>query len=466
MKQKRQPIVTVLGHVDHGKTTLLDTIRETSVQIKEAGGITQAIGASVVTTKDGNKPGAGKKITFIDTPGHAAFSSMRSRGSKLADIAILILDGSDGVKPQTKEALELIKKAEIPFIVVITKTDLPTSSVDTRLAELEKEGIMFEGRGGQTPYLSVSAKEKKGLTELLDLIILLSEVNEVSSDPDADLVAVVIETNKDKSGNSVSVVVREGTLEKGDKIYTEGITGKARGLFDGNGESLEKVSPGEPVRILGFDELPPVGAIVSQGEPKEKVEEQIKSRGFDEGKIPLCIKAATAGALEALVSSIPPEFSVVVSGVGDVSESDVLNAKANNTRIMAFESKIPPSVAKLAEMDGVKVDTYKIIYELLQKLDEIVKSGQVDVLGKATIVDEFPFSQLRIAGCKVDSGKLSKTSDLRLMRKDVELGKIKAKSLKKQKSEVESVGQGEEFGLLFVPQLDFQKGDVVLSVQE
>lgn len=460
MKKPRQPIVTVLGHVDHGKTTLLDAIRQTSVQAREAGGITQAIGASVATTKDG------KKITFIDTPGHAAFSDMRSRGSKLADIAILVLDASDGVKPQTKEALEHIKKAEIPFIVVITKIDLKTSSVDARLAELEKEEIMFEGRGGQTPYLEVSAKEKKGLTELLDLIILLSEVNEISSDEEADLKAVVIENKKDQTGNFVSVVVRDGTLKKGDKIYAEGVVGKARGLFDGGGKSVEKVLPGEPIRILGFDGLPPVGAIVTNKEPEQIEEERIKPVSFDKTKIPLCIKAATAGALEALLSSIPSEFAVVSSGVGNVTESDVLNAKANNTRIMAFESKVPASVAKLAEMDKVKVDTFTIIYELLQKLDEIVKKGQVEVLGKAEIVDEFPFSKLRVAGCKMISGKISKTSDLRLMRKKVELGKIKAKSLKKQKTEVESVGQGEEFGILFVPQLDFEKGDVVLSVQE
>lgn len=460
MKKARQPIVTVLGHVDHGKTTLLDTIRQTSVQAREAGGITQAIGASVVATK------LGKKITFVDTPGHAAFSEMRSRGSKLADIAILVLDASDGVKPQTKEALDHIKKAKISFIVVITKIDLPAASTETRLAELEKEGLMFEGRGGQTPYLEVSAKEKKGLKELLDLIILLSEVNEISSDKDADLEAVVIETNKDKAGNSVSVVVRNGTLHKGDKIYAEGIVGKARGLFDGGGKSVEKVLPGEPIKILGFDGLPPVGAIVTNKKPKQVVGERIKPVSFDKTKIPLCIKAATAGALEALVSSIPPEFAVVSSGVGNLTESDVLNAKANNIRIMAFESKIPASVKKLAEMDGVKLDTYNIIYELLQKLDEIVKKGQVEILGKAEIVAEFPFSKLRVAGCKMVSGKLSKTSDLRLMREEKELGKIKAKSLKKQKTEVDSVGQGEEFGLLFVPQLDFQKGDVVLSVQE
>lgn len=460
MKKARQPIVTVLGHVDHGKTSLLDAIRNTSVQKKEAGGITQSIGASVITTK------TRKKVTFIDTPGHAAFSEMRSRGSKLADIVLLVVDASDGVKPQTKEALLHIRKADIPFIVVITKTDLPAASVEKRLVELEKEGIMFEGRGGQVPYLAVSAKEKKGLEELLDLIILVSEVNETSSDKETDLKAIVIETNKEKAGNSVSVVVRKGTLIKGDKVFSERSSGSVRAILDGFGNSLQKLEPGEPAKILGFNQLPPVGAIVTSKEPDHIEQKSTFSKAYDKDKIPLCIKAKTAGALEALIASIPDQFAVISSGVGDVSEGDVLNAKANGARIMAFESGISKSVIKLAEMDNVKLESYTIIYKLLQKLDEIVKKGQLEILGKAEIVAEFPFSGKRVAGCKVISGKLRKTSDLRLMRSEVEIGKIKTVSLKKQKEEVAEVGQGEEFGMLFAPNLDFAIGDVILAVKD
>ena len=226
MKTKRQPIVVVLGHVDHGKTSLLDALRQTSVFESEAGGITQSIGASVVTSKDG------KKITFIDTPGHAAFSAMRSRGSKLADIALLIIDGSDGVKPQTKEVITHIKEVNIPFIVVITKLDLPSASIDVCLGELEKEEILFEGRGGQTPYIGVSARKKEGLTELLDLINLLSEVNEIQGDSEAELEAVVIETSMDKGGNMVSAVVRNGILKVGNEIYAENTECKIKALFD------------------------------------------------------------------------------------------------------------------------------------------------------------------------------------------------------------------------------------------
>ena len=245
MNTKRQPIVVVLGHVDHGKTSLLDALRETSVTKGEAGGITQSIGASVVTFT--SEAGQSKSICFIDTPGHAAFSNMRSRGLKVADIALLILDSSDGVKPQTKEAIAHINDSKIPFIVVCTKTDLPAASVDVALSELEKEGVYFEGRGGQTPYLGVSAKKKEGLTELLDLISLLSDVNNIEGDSEAELEAVVIETTREKGGNMVSVVVRNGKLVVGQEIYTDppvgevnGAKGKIKGLFDDKINLLKK----------------------------------------------------------------------------------------------------------------------------------------------------------------------------------------------------------------------------------
>lgn len=456
MFKPRQPIVTVLGHVDHGKTSLLDALRNTSVYDREAGGITQSIGASVLVTKEG------KKITFIDTPGHAAFSNMRSRGAKVADIAILVVASSEGVKPQTKEAIGLIKEANIPFIVAVTKIDLPNASVETTLGELEKEEIYFEGRGGQTPYIPVSAKEKKGLTELVDMVLLLSEVNDLKSDEQTELEALVIETNKEKGGNSVSVVVRNGTLKIGDSIYAESVNGKARGLFDWLGKPVKEVFPGEPVKVLGFEGLPPVGAVVKKGISGQQTEEKInKYARFDKTKIPLVLKASTSGALEALVASIPQEFTIVASSVGDVTESDVLDAKANGAMIFAFESKIPGSVTKLAEMDSVKVQTFRVIYELLQKLDEIVKGGIVEITGKAEILAEFPFDGKRVAGSKVITGRINKTDKVKLMRGEQDLGFVKILSIKKQKQEVPGVGQGEECGILFAPQLDFVKGDIL-----
>ncbi len=461
MNIKRSPIVVVLGHVDHGKTSLLDALRQTSVTATEAGGITQSIGASVITTKDGNK------ITFVDTPGHAAFSKMRFRGSKLADIALLVLDSSDGVKPQTKEAIEHINDAKIPFIVVFTKTDLPAASIDVALAELEKNGILFEGRGGQTPYLGVSAKKKEGLNELLDLISLLSEVNSIESDNEAGLEAVVIETTREKGGNIVSVVVRNGKLEVGQEIFAEGVKGKIKGLFDYKNNPVKEILSGEPARILGFESLPAVGAVITDHEIDKQPHSAIASRGtVDKTKIPLYLKANNAGSLEALVASIPQEFTVIDASVGDVIESDILNAKSNKAIIFVFESKVSSNIKKLAEMEKIKVERFEIIYELLQRLDEIIKKGLVEIIGKAEIVASFPFDGKKVAGSKIIMGRIEKTGDVRLMRGETELGKIKILSIKKQKQEVQGASQGEECGIFFAPQLDFQIGDVIVAVKE
>lgn len=459
MKTKRQPIVVVLGHVDHGKTSLLDALRQTNVTSGEAGGITQSIGASVVSTKDG------KKITFIDTPGHAVFSNMRSRGSKLADIALLILDSTGGIKPQTKEAIDLINETKIPFIVVLTKTDLPTSTIETALAELEKEGIFFEGRGGQVPYIGVSAKKNEKLTDLLDLINLLAEVSIIEGDSEMELEAVVIETSKEKGGNMVSAVVRNGKLSVGKDIYSDLAKGRVKGLFDDKNKPVKEVLPGEPVRILGFEGLPEVGAVITDKEVNKNNETSNHRSQIDKSKTPIYLKANNAGSLEALVSSIPQEFAVIESTVGDVTESDVLNAKANGASIYVFESKISSSVKKLAELDGVRLERFDVIYELLQRLTDIVKSGMVEVLGKAQILADFPFDGKRVAGCKVLSGRIEKTSDTRLMRDEKEIGKVKIISIKKQKIEVPGVSQGEECGIFFAPQLDFQAGDAIVALK-
>lgn len=458
MKTKRQPIVTVLGHVDHGKTTLLDALRKTSVAKGEAGGITQSIGASVVTTK------SNQRITFIDTPGHAIFSNMRSRGIKVADIALLIIDGSDGVKPQTKEAIALINESKIPFIVVVTKIDLPSASVDVALSELEKEGVYFEGRGGQTPFIGISAKKGEKLEELIDLISLLADVNEITGDESQSLEAYVIETNKDKGGSTASVVVKNGTLKVGANIYNEKASGRVKGLFDWQNKSVKEILPGEPAKILGFENLPEVGTLVSDSEIAKSQESVSEKQKIDKTKIPLYVKADNAGSLEALLASIPDGFVVIDSGVGDVTESDVLNAKSNRATIFVFESRIPGSVKKLSEMEKVRIERYDIIYELLQRLDQILKEGLVEIVGKAEIIASFPFDGRRVAGCKAVMGRIDKNSDLRLYRGEQELGKVKILSIKKQKQEVVGVSQGEEFGIFFAPQLDFKEGDAIVAV--
>jgi translation initiation factor IF-2 len=459
----RPPIVVVLGHVDHGKTTLLDAIRKTSVASREAGGITQAIGASVVETPEG------KNITFIDTPGHAAFGKMRGRGAKVADIAILVVAQDDGVQPQTKEAIQIIRDAKIPFVVAGTKSDVAGVSAEALKGQLEKEQIFFEGRGGDVPFVSVSARSGTGITELLEMLILMAEVADLRGDERADLEAVVIESNKEKMGTVATVVLRNGSIKVGETIFAEEVECKVRGIFDDKGVAVREVLPGMPAKIIGFSEVPPVGAQVAK-EPHEAKKEIVQPknkfglRRLKDDEIPVIIKASNAGALEAIIASLPPKVIVVDNGVGEITSSDIINAKTGSAYIFAFETKIPNDILKLAEAEKIKIAGFDIIYELLQAVDEIIKKGKVEELGRAEIVAIFPFNNKKVAGCKVVSGRISKGERLILMRADKEIGKAKAVSIRKQKVEVPSVGQSEEFGVIIEPQLDFIKGDVIVSV--
>lgn len=465
----RPPVVSVLGHVDHGKTTLLDYIRKTNVASREAGGITQSIGASVAKTKEG------KKITFIDTPGHAAFSKMRSRGAKVSDIAILVVAADDGVKPQSSEALRYIKEAKIPYLVAMTKIDLNTADTKKATNQLEKEGVKFEKKGGDVPLVLVSGKSGKGIDDLLEMLILISEVGGVEGSPGGKLEGVVIETSKDKRGPLVSIIMRDGTLRVGDTIKVEDISARVRGLFDDKGKPQKKVLPGEPGLILGFSRLPQVGAKIETAKDKIDDDKEFKKQvlNIETGKIPIVIKTLTTGSLEDLLANLPAEIAVVNAGVGDINENDVFTAKSASLaqsgydgRILAFQSKASPSVAKLADTEGVKIETFDLIYKLFERLEELIMDDEVQVLGKAEILASFPFNNKLVAGCKVSEGNISRGDKLLLMRKDEEIGKIRAQSLKKQKQKVRVVKEGEEFGIIFTPQLDFQVGDVILSVRK
>jgi translation initiation factor IF-2 len=457
--QSRPPIVVVLGHVDHGKTSLLDAIRKTRVASREAGGITQSIGASVVETPDN------KRITFIDTPGHATFSKMRSRGAKVADIAILVVASDDGVKPQTKEAIEIIKEAQIPFLVALTKSDLNTAEPERTLGELEMEEVYLEGRGGDTPYILVSAKTGDKLPELLELVILLADVSEITADPEGALEAVVIETSKEKMGPQAAVVVRNGHIAVGDQVFSENAEGKVRAIFDADRTSVQRINPGEPGLLLGFEQLPLVGSVVTNTEVKGKDQtlgQTIAKVG--EGQIAVFLKTKTAGSLEALTASLPQGAIVVGSGIGDVTESDVLFAKSANARIVTFETKVPGGVAKLAEAENVRIETFTIIYELIQRLEAILKSDELEIKGQAEILAAFPWEKKQVAGCKVTMGVINKTDTLRLMRGGMLSGKVRISSMRKGKLEIQTAKQGEEMGLIFDPQFAFEPGDLLLSV--
>jgi translation initiation factor IF-2 len=461
----RAPIVVILGHVDHGKTTLLDYLRKTRVAQKEAGGITQSTGASVVTTKEG------KKITFIDTPGHAAFSSMRSRGAKIADIAVLVIAGDDGIKPQTKEALEFILAAHIPFIVAVTKIDLPNASLDTVRIQVEKMGVALEGRGGEVPVLGVSGKTGKGVDELLEMITLLAELNSLKGIKNGSLDAMVIETAKDNRGLLVMVVVKDGTLKVGDEIIAETENAKVRGLFDTNKTSVREIYPGEPALILGFEKLPPVGSNVWKlsekgGQIAKITEKNLTEIYVGEDKLTLLLKASSSGSLEAIIDSLPQGVTVVSSGVGEVTDSDLFLAKSMNALIFAFEVKIPAAVVKLAETEGIKIYSFDIIYKLFEALEDIFKKGRIEVLGEAEVIASFPYEDKKVAGCRIVKGIISKGINVRLMRADKLVGEVRIISMKKQKEDITSAKQGEECGIIFVPQLDFKIGDVILSVRK
>ncbi|MBU0570128.1 GTP-binding protein [Patescibacteria group bacterium] len=465
-KEVRSPIVVILGHVDHGKTTLLDKIRDTHVQEKEAGGITQGIGASVITTPEG------KKITFIDTPGHAAFANMRSQGAKVADIAVLVVAADGGVKPQTKEAIEYILVAKIPFIVAITKMDMQTASLAKVKDELGREQILFEGSGGDIPLIALSGKTGKGIDELLEMITLVSELNEIGKIDKNDvglLEAVVIETGKDNRGPFVSVVIRKGEINVGNEIVTETVRTKVRALFDFRGKSVKTALAGEPVQILGFGDLPTVGSRVwytkdgasaLQTNEKRQLQKNVK-----EDELPVVIKAGSAGSLEATLANVPEKVVIINSSVGNVNESDIFLAKSAGADIFAFESKASSDVKKLAMMEGVEIYTYKIIYKLFEKLEEIVEEGRVKILGKARVVEIFPFNKRKVAGCKVSEGVVRPSDKIILTRNEKELGEVKITSFKKGKEVIKQAIQGEECGIIFTPQLEFEVGDVLLSVR-
>jgi len=463
MKKQRAPIVAVLGHVDHGKTTLLDAIRETNVQAREAGGITQGIGATKVVTAEG-------EITFIDTPGHAAFNKMREQGAKVADIALLAVAADDGVKPQTEEALEYIRKSETPVIVVITKTDLPSAEVERVKGGLEKIGVAFEGRGGDVPCVPVSAKKKEGLEGVLEMIQLVAEVSEIKADPEGELLGVVIETSKDKRGPVALVVVREGKLAVGSEIQAGGVQTKVRGLFDVEGKRVTEVGPGNAALVLGFSELPEVGAevrAVGQGaQLGGPMERGIKrSQEIGEEEVGIVLKAGSAGALEAIEGSLPERVVVVAAGVGEVVESDIFMAKAAGAVVMVFESKVSASVKKLAEMEGVRIESFRIIYELIDRLEELIEGKSEKVLAEAIILKVFPYDGKRVAGAKIMKGEIAVKDKLIVMREGKRLGEVKVVSMRKGKQEIQSAKAGEECGILFTPSLDFGEGDMIVSVQ-
>ncbi len=494
-EQTRVPIVTILGHVDHGKTTLLDFIRKTSVAKGEHGGITQHIGAyqiSVQGTGDSGqsdkksselKPVTSNLITFIDTPGHAAFEKMRSRGAKVADIAVLVVSIDDGLMPQTIEAIKHIQEAKVPMIVAVNKMDLTGINTKVQLEKIKKQlsdrGITVEEYGGDVPLVPLSAKTGDGVDKLLEVIQLVAELNELKGDPDAQVAGVVIEANLDKfKGAIATILVRNGTLRKGMQIMMGGVKGKIRGMFDFNGKPIDLAGPSTPVEILGLEAVPAVGAKLGEEPESKEAKEMLslveKLKQGETKTLKVIIKADKQGSLEAIEASLQKfnESREVVdfisSGTGDITEDNVKMASFVGAIILGFNVRVAPVAKNYAEHEHVLIRTYNIIYELLEDVEDVVNTllevGQLEeVLGKANIIAEFPHGKERIAGCRMIEGGIAKGQKIRIVREGILIGEVKLKSLRKVKEEVNKVEKGNDCGMYFEPVVDFAIGDVVES---
>lgn len=450
-ESSRPPVIAVLGHVDHGKTTLLDTIRKTNVVSSEHGGITQHIGAYQISVH--TKGGTDRLITFIDTPGHEAFAQLRSRGASIADIAILVVAADDSVKPQTIESIKQIQAAGISMVVAINKIDKEGAMADKVKSDLAKNGVQLEGFGGDIPFQAVSAVKGTGIPDLLELLLLMADMKGLTGDKKTPLSAVVIETRLDKSvGLVATVLVKEGTLKKGMQLYEfDEVMCKVRALLDETGKQIIEADPSMPCEIMGFTTLPVVGSILTDIQgliPRKLVDRVMKPSNAidflatmlesDKKKLKLSIKADVSGSLEAIIQALPSEkVEIVRTGLGDITEADILEAKATGSIMIGFNVKINSAIEKLARVEKVIYRTYSIIYELLDEMKDVV-DGMAEVLslerdlGKAKIVAEFPFDKDRIAGTKVISGRLARGDSVRIMRGEEEIMRVRIKSLHRE----------------------------------
>lgn len=469
------PVVAVLGHVDHGKTSLLDAIRKTSVTEREHGGITQHIGASEIEIEhEGQK----RKITFLDTPGHEAFGKMRSRGANAADIGLLIVASSDGVMPQTKESIELIQAAQIPYIVVLTKSDLETKNPEKVKQQLLKEKVILEGFGGEVPVIEVSSKTNMNVKELLDLILLYHDMDQTKKASDKDpFEAVVIESKLDpRSGVRVSLVVKSGKISVRDELVGEGINGKVRNLLGTTGEPLGQATVGEAVEVLGFEKVLPVGgkvvaktaakAAIVQEETSTLKRELVYSPKVKEDGISIILVADTLGSIEAINESLPEDVKVITKKTGEITEADILMAKSTGALVIGFNTKIKPSVQKLAGVEKVLAKNYTIIYEMLEELQDVLEGKKLSlmeqVLGTAKIQASFPFNKDIVLGVKIMEGRVAKGDKVRIERGEEIVGEGRVVSLRQGKDETSKVVEGSEAGIIISPSIDFNVGDMIV----
>jgi len=456
----RPPIVAVMGHVDHGKTSLLDKIRSTDVVRREAGGITQHIGAYQV-----------QGVTFIDTPGHAAFCDMRSRGAQITDIVILVVAATEGIMPQTKECIEYIKKSDLPVIVAMNKMDLEGASPEKIKGQLVEVGLTPEEYGGQTAVVPVSAKTGLGIDKLLELIKLNAEVMELTSEPEAPLQAFIIESKLDKSrGPVASIIVQKGTLNLGDTIYADNVLCKVKAIVDDKGLNIKSAIPSTPAEILGWQQVPCVGSTVTPDKHEPTIAECKVKYEYDENnpKLKVILKADVEGTLQALKHSFSDDVYILSEGVGAVTDTDVFMADTGKAEIFAFNVNTPKQILKLAETSGVKVFQSKIIYEIIENIQtQVLKMLEptIDetILGEGLIKAEFKIDKVRIAGMQCTKGEISKGDLIHLKRDNKIIKDTKVEGIHQAKAIIEKIKSGTDCGITFKPYVDFKVGDVIIA---
>jgi translation initiation factor IF-2 len=488
----KPPVVTIMGHVDHGKTTLLDAIRESNLVERESGGITQHIGAYRVLHDK-------RPITFIDTPGHEAFTQLRARGARLTDIVILVIAADDGIMPQTKEAINHAKAAGTPILVAINKIDKPEADIDKVKQQLSKEGLLVEEWGGEVISVEVSAKEKTNLDELLEMILLLSDVIEIKCNPKVKAQGVVLEARLDaQKGPIATIIIQHGTLTRGEAFISGTCYGKTRALFDEKGKTLKKAEPSVPVEVLGFSDVPEAGnlfQVVSNIETAKQVASyrvsQTKKeeaprpehltlddlfKKIEEGEVkelPLVIKTDVQGSVDTLMDILPNlsneevKIKIIHSASGKITESDVLLASASDAIIIGYNTRPSQKILDMASEENVEIRTYNVIYQLTEDIKKAL-SGLLEptlketYLGKAEIRRIFQIPRVGvIAGCFVIDGRITRNAEVRITRDDELIHKGRISSLKHIKENVTEVTKDHECGIGLEKFKDIQEGDII-----
>ena len=489
--ESRPPVVTILGHVDHGKTTLLDAIRHTDVAGGEVGGITQHIGAYQIQHKD-------RTITFLDTPGHAAFSSMRARGAQGADIVVLVVAADDGVQPQTREAANHAKAAQVPIVVALNKIDKNDANPDRVKRQLADIGLQPEEWEGDTFVMPVSAKAKRGLDDLLETILLVADELTIKANPKGACIGTVVEANLDKStGNMATLLVQNGTLKVGDVVVAGEGTGKIKALFDQRNKRVSKAGPSTPVVVMGLNALPEAGdlfqvvaneregrAIVAQRKAEREAKRNTKRATLEElfsqyksgqaKDLRLILKADVQGSLEPIMNELEDlgkkqkglTVKVLHAETGNVTESDVMLAAASNAIVLGFDVDVDLGARRLAEVEGVSIRIYNIIYRLLEDVEKAL-NGMLEpelverVIGKAAVLATFKVSKGgTAAGCRVLTGELRRNASVHVMRAGVEVVKAEISSIRREKDDVRDVREGMECGITLKNFEDFEVGDL------